>query len=492
MKQLSEFLSIINPKGTVGFHDGPVSGISCRPEDFQKNHLYFLIDEFLEYGHWVRGKDLLREWSPEEAAAVVSDTPQEGLNAPLLMVEDARRAMACSAKFICNAPDEQIRIAGITGTNGKTTTAHLISQWLTACGVRAGAYGTLGLFMEDRWVAETVYTTPLSPELFATISKLKDLGASALALEISSHAMKLDRSFGLDIDAAVFTNLSRDHLDFHETMADYEAAKTRLFTELKTEAAAVINTDDEAGRRIAKKSPCRVIDYGLTPGQRLYADRVDLSPTRTRFRAVYEGGSLEMETALVGRFNLYNTMAALGVCLSFGIGFEALAETCHLLHEVPGRMESIPLPEGRVGIVDYAHTPDSLQKVLETLKSLNPGRILTVFGCGGDRDRGKRPLMGAAAQELSDLCIVTSDNPRREDPITIIDHILTGMTGNAAIVEPDRRRAIRRAFEMSMPGDLILVAGKGHEPYQIIGDERFPFDDREELKCLMKEDPLTV
>ena len=267
-------------------------------------------------------------------------------------------------------------------------------------------------------------------------------------------------------------------------MADYRASKLKLFTRLKPEATAVVNTDDETGRDIRSLSPCPVIGYGCHPGAELRAEDMQYAPTGTAFRIAYQGRRAAIRTSLLGDFNVYNMLAALGVCLSMGIDLEALEVASPSLTGAAGRIEPVPLPGGRVGIVDYAHTPDSLEKVLRTLRGIGTGRIVTVFGCGGDRDRGKRPLMGETVARLSDLSLITSDNPRREDPGKIIEDILAGMPKPRVMVEPDRRKAIRWAFDMSRSGDIILVAGKGHEPYQIIGDERFPFDDREELRCL--------
>ncbi|MDM8550668.1 UDP-N-acetylmuramoyl-L-alanyl-D-glutamate--2,6-diaminopimelate ligase [Desulfobacterales bacterium HSG2] len=492
MKKLSEFVSLLSPDDLICFQDVPVNGIACRPEELRReNTLYCVIDEFLQYGHWVRGSELLESLTAEAegasmqlVSALLLERPIPEICLPQVIVPDARQAMACAAKHFFDSPDEQIKIIGVTGTNGKTTTTHLINRMLTACGERSAALGTLGLYIGPEKYAETVYTTSLSPTLFETLNELRGMGIKALAMEISSHALKLDRAFGLDIDVAVFTNLTRDHLDFHGSMEDYRASKIKLFTTLKPGAAVVVNSDDATGREIITLSHCTVTEYGRSPGTNLKAGQIECSPKGTAFQVCCQDRTLRISTSLVGDFNVSNMLAALGACLALGIDPDALQEAASCLSGVAGRIEAVPLPGDRTGIVDYAHTPDSLEKVLHALRATGAGRIITVFGCGGDRDKGKRPLMGEVAAHLSDLCVVTSDNPRREDPDAIIEDILAGMPAQGVVVEPNRREAIRKAHEMSREGDIILVAGKGHEPYQIIGDEEFPFDDREELRNL--------
>jgi UDP-N-acetylmuramoyl-L-alanyl-D-glutamate--2,6-diaminopimelate ligase len=316
------------------------------------------------------------------------------------------------------------------------------------------------------------------------LSDLRRAGVNTLAMEVSSHALTLERVAGLAFDVAVFTNLSRDHLDFHGTMENYRAVKVSLFSGLPPSAVAVVNGDDAVGREIMACSQTSVLDYGITAKASLQAVEIAYSLRGTTLKIDYGGQTITIHTPLRGGFNVYNTLAALGGCLVVGQPLARLAAAAEALHGIPGRMERVPLSARRIGVVDYAHTPDSLEKALQTLRALSPKRIITVFGCGGNRDKGKRPLMGAVAARHSDLCVVTSDNPRREDPMEIIDEILTGMPCRGVVVEPDRRTAIRQAYALSRPGDVILVAGKGHETYQIVGDERLPFSDTEELRCL--------
>ncbi len=483
MKKLSEFISLLAPQQVLNTADVPIDRVACQPAEVGPDCLYCVIDEFLEYGHWIEGSRLLNASMLKNVIALLTGQALP-YALPQLVVTDVRKAMAQAVQFFYGRPDQALKIIGVTGTNGKTTVTQLIDQWLTACGERSAALGTLGLYQGTQRREETIYTTPLAPTLFRILNDLRSAGVNVLAMEISSHALTLERVFGLDVDVAVFTNLSRDHLDFHGTMADYQAAKVSLFTGLKPTALAVINGDDAVGREIARRSPVPLVEYGFAPTAGLQAVQVDYSLQGTRLQLRYGSQTAAITTALVGSFNVYNLLAALGACLAVGIPWGPLAATSEALHGVPGRLERVPLPAERVGIVDYSHTPDALEKVLQTLRALKPGRIITVFGCGGNRDRGKRPLMGEVAACASDLCVVTSDNPRREEPLAIIHDILEGMPQQGVMVEPDRRAAIREAFALSRPGDVILLAGKGHEPYQIIGDQKLPFSDVEELRCL--------
>ncbi|MFO1433860.1 MAG: UDP-N-acetylmuramoyl-L-alanyl-D-glutamate--2,6-diaminopimelate ligase [Candidatus Competibacteraceae bacterium] len=483
MKKLSEFIQLLAPVQVLNGAECDIAGIACQPEAICPGCLYGVIDEFLEYGHWIEGARLLDATLLNKVNALVTEQP---LPCPLpqLVVTDARKSLARAARFFYDRPDLDLAIVGVTGTNGKTTVTHLIEQWLSACGKRTASLGTLGLYQGGRCRQDTVYTTPLAPTVFALLRQLRETGVQVLAMEVSSHALKLDRVFGLDVDVAVFTNLSRDHLDFHGTMEDYQASKLSLFTGLKATATAVVNSDDAFGREIIRQTTAPVLSYGFSESASVQAVAVDDSLQGTRLEIRYGSRTIPFESALVGRFNVYNLLAALGACLALEVPLDVLAANGAALHGVPGRLERVALPGDRVGIVDYSHTPDALEKVLQTLRALKPGRIITVFGCGGNRDKGKRPLMGAVAARASELCVVTSDNPRREDPLAIIDDILAGMPAQRVLVESDRRAAIHRAFALSQPGDVILLAGKGHEPYQIVGDRKLPFSDLEELKCL--------
>jgi UDP-N-acetylmuramoyl-L-alanyl-D-glutamate--2,6-diaminopimelate ligase len=483
MKTLSQVITALTPLAVVNWADVALQTIACRPEETQSNCFYCVIEEFLEYGHWKQGSDLLHCVPAEHIAALLTTQPRPELSVPQIIVADARKATAIAAKYFFDQPDQALRVIGVTGTNGKTTVTQLIYQWLMACREPAAALGTLGLQAQGKQ-QNTVYTTPLAPTLFRILKELQEARIGTVAMEISSHALALDRVFGLDTDIAVFTNLSRDHLDFHGSMENYRAAKLALFERLKPDALSIVNADDPIGLEISTLSPCSVLTFGFSASAHLRAIHADYTLQGTKITVTYNGETVTFSTRLVGSFNVSNVLAALAACLTCGATLWDLAATSMALRSVPGRLETVPLGQGRVGIVDYSHTPDALEKALQTLRTLNPGRIITVFGCGGNRDKGKRPLMGAVAAQGSDLCVVTSDNPRREDPLLIIGDILMGMPKQGMIVEPDRRAAIRQAMASSQAGDIILVAGKGHEPYQIIGDQRLPFSDYEELKSL--------
>jgi UDP-N-acetylmuramoyl-L-alanyl-D-glutamate--2,6-diaminopimelate ligase len=499
---LPAVISRLKPKEVTAFGDDiRISGVVCRPGEIPEaaatgGVLYCVIDEFLEYGIWKSGAAYLtgalshsNESLDGRIGAIVTEQPMAELSIPQLIVADAKKAAAVAAKTFHNAPDERMEVACVTGTNGKTTTTTLIGRLLAAGGHRPAALGTLGAFYENRLFKDVIYTTPLATDLFCVLGELESAGADAAAVEVSSHALDLDRTFGLDVDVAVFTNLSRDHLDYHGDMETYGAAKVRLFTNLKPGAAAVVNTDDPYGAVIAAAAPGRVITTGIKKTADLRATDIICTTTGTRFFLHHKNDEpVRVKTPLLGRFNVENTLSAFGAGLALGIGMTEMREAAAAFSGIPGRMQAVPMPERRVGVVDYSHTPDSLEKALQTLRDLNPPRIITVFGCGGDRDRGKRPMMGEIAHRLSDVIVVTSDNPRTEDPDAVIGDILAGLPKNqgpeTVIIEPDRRAAIGRAYRESRPGEVILVAGKGHETYQIIGEVKIPFDDREELRAL--------
>lgn len=462
-----------------------ITAVACRPQDATPGCLYCVVDEYLDYGQWIQGQQWLENLPAGLAAAILTATPLPSRSEPVLLVEDARKAMALAARTIHGQPDTSLQVIGITGTKGKTTTSQLISQWLTLVQRPCAAMGTLGLLLPDGQHLDTVYTTPLSADLFRWLNHIQKEGCQGVAMEISSHAIKLDRSYGLHLSVAVFTNLTRDHLDFHKTWQDYRDTKFSLFANLPAPIPAVVNVDDPVGNQIHALAPHRFLGYGCQPEAALRASAIQQRDHGMTFQLHWQGRQEEMHVPLLGRFNVDNVLAALGVCLTLGVSLDELLATAGSLRGVPGRMELVPLPEGRIGVVDFAHTPDSLEKILLALRDIAPHRrIWTVFGCGGDRDRGKRPLMGEVACRLSHKTIVTSDNPRSEDPEAILSDIMTGITTTNVYTEVDRRQAIRWAYQQSQPGDILLLAGKGHENKQIFRDHTLPFSDRQELESL--------
>jgi UDP-N-acetylmuramoyl-L-alanyl-D-glutamate--2,6-diaminopimelate ligase len=427
------------------------------------------------------------------AAALVVERPL-GLGVPELRVADARAAMAPLAVRFWGDPTRELRVAGITGTNGKTTTAFLLRQALEGAGVATGLLGTVMQVVGGER-SEVVRTTPEAIDLQRTFRAMLDAGDRACAMEVSSHALALGRTAGTRFEVAVFTNLTQDHLDFHADMEDYFAAKRLLFAPRDGEppATTVVNVDDAFGRRLAGE-----IEGALTfsaeraPAADYRAADVAFDASGSRFRCLAPDGEADVSLPLPGHFNVANALAAIAAAGALGVGTADAAGALASARRVPGRLE--PVDEGQPFsvLVDYAHTPDSLENVLAAARRLTRGRLLCVFGCGGDRDRDKRPLMGAIGARLSDLAVVTSDNPRSEDPDSIVAQVVAGIPGGAdgerVVVEPDRRAAIRLALERADEGDTVLIAGKGHEQGQELERGRkIPFDDRrvaaEELRA---------
>jgi UDP-N-acetylmuramoyl-L-alanyl-D-glutamate--2,6-diaminopimelate ligase len=410
------------------------------------------------------------------AAAVASGTPPLGAGVPWIHVAAPRRALAQAAGNFYAHPSRQVEVTGITGTNGKTTTSFLLYAILAA-GNTVGLFGTIEYRLGARRLAAP-NTTPESLDLQAMLADLRESGGTHAVMEVSSHALALDRVYGTRFRVAVFTNLTRDHLDYHRSMEAYFAAKRRLFDGSLGEMPrwSVLNADDPYSSMLADCGP-RVLWYGLdSPRAEVREAGSMVHPSMIHTPA----GNIANRSKLVGRTNSYNRLAAVAAAVALGVPNIAIEEGLEALTAVPGRFESVDAGQPFRIIVDYAHTDDALRNVLSTARGLNPRRIITVFGCGGDRDRKKRPLMGEAAARGSDLVIVTSDNPRSEDPLAIIEEILPGVrqTGTAFAVEPDRAAAIALAIREAQPGDLVLVAGKGHETYQIIGSNTISFDDR--------------
>ncbi len=416
------------------------------------------------------------------ALAICSEEPPRGEGA-WVTVKNAREALALFSAAVLGDPARSLDLVGVTGTNGKTTTTYLIDSALRAAGESAGLVGTVEYRIGNR-IAEAVRTTPESSDLQALLREMVDAGCRRAVLEVSSHSLALERVHGLEFQVAVFTNLTRDHLDFHGDMDAYFAAKRVLFERLlRPDGHAIVNIDDDRGAALARVSRGRVWSYSLeNPKADLVAEELRLGLDRTRLRARTPAGTLEIESALVGRFNVQNLLAALGAGLALGLPADVVQRGLAALPGVPGRMEKVALGQDFTVLVDYAHTDDALKNLLETVRGLGPRRVITVFGCGGDRDRSKRPLMGAVAARLSDVVILTSDNPRSEPPEAILEEIRRGIP--AARVQdthviPDRRDAIARALEMGREGVCVVIAGKGHETYQVLRERTVPFDDRQ-------------
>ena len=408
--------------------------------------------------------------------------PHDGEEATLVVVGDTRRALALVATNFYGEPSRRLALIGVTGTNGKTTTSLLIDSVLRAAGVRTGLLGTLFYRFGDE-EASALHTTPEAPVLQGALARMVEEKLTYCVLEVSSHALVLQRTVGCVFESCVFTSFSQDHLDFHLSMEDYFLAKAKLFNEYAFRTA-ILNADDPWIARLLHPDRRDLMTYGLEGKADVSASGVEISVKGTRFTAATPAGTLQVESPLIGRHNVYNMLAAVCVGLQAGIEPAAIREGLESCRAIPGRFERVEAGQDFTVVVDYAHTDDALRNALEAARSLEPARLVAVFGCGGDRDHLKRPKMGSVAATFADEVIVTSDNPRTEEPAAIIDQILAGIdevpgARKRTVVLPDRREAIAEAVGRARKGDFVLIAGKGHETYQIIGAERLPFDDRE-------------
>ena len=406
-------------------------------------------------------------------------------NIPCVVVPDPRRALAELAANYFGHPAKDLTLVGVTGTNGKTTSTYLIKHILEkTLGARVGLMGTICNMVDDR-VLPARRTTPESLDLQRLLYQMRCGGCTHVVMEVSSHALALGRVHGLTFDAALFTNLTQDHLDFHGTMEAYAQAKAGLFQNCRL---AVYNADDPWHELLLAQSPSARVSYGLDTAADLTAGDIDLRPGGASFLACREGEEVPVQLLLPGRFNIYNALGALAVCQGLGVPLWAGAAALASCGGARGRMEVVPTPgKDYTVLIDYAHTPDALEKVLTALRGLTRGRIIAVFGCGGDRDRTKRPEMGAIAARLSDVAVVTSDNPRTEEPMAIIRDILQGMPPEGYVVEVDRIRAIGLALSLAKSGDVVVLCGKGHETYQEIGTQRIHLDERQIVAQLLRE-----
>ena len=404
-------------------------------------------------------------------------------------IRNTRRALGVLASRLLGDPSGRLRMIGVTGTNGKTTTTYLAKAVLEAAGKRAGLIGTVSYHIGSECI-EASHTTPGAVDLQHLLGRMEGAGLDSVVMEVSSHALAMDRTSGCEYDTAVFTNLTQDHLDYHRTMEEYFQAKLRLFTGLQAELKsgskrAVLNADDPWTARIREACSVPVWTYSIRNPSDIHANDVRLTLGGTSFTADTPLGRLPVQSRVVGEHNVYNMLAAIGIGINEGVPIDAIREGLASVGNVPGRFERVEAGQNFTVIVDYAHTEDALNRLLGAAEALKTGRIITVFGCGGDRDRGKRPKMGRAATEHSDVVILTSDNPRTEDPLAILAEVEVGVRAVLKARQipyemiPDRRIAIETAIRMAKPGDMVLIAGKGHEDYQIIGKTKYHFDDRE-------------
>jgi UDP-N-acetylmuramoyl-L-alanyl-D-glutamate--2,6-diaminopimelate ligase len=461
---------------------GIVTGVAYDSRQVAKGQVFVALK-----GRHADGVAFARQAIERGASAIVSEQPPpEGIHVPWAVVSDARLALAILAAAFYRHPSSEMRVIGITGTNGKTTTAYLVASIFEAAGIPCGILGTVAYRVGpgEQDVREAARTTPEAPDLQSLLREMADRGCGACAMEVSSHALSLRRVDGMTFAAGVFTNLTRDHLDFHEDMEAYFQAKRRLFEMLPRDAPSLINLDDPRATALLDAGG-RPVTYAINRPADVVPGPLSFSLEGLSIDVRTPHGSVHVRSKLVGRPNVYNVLAAVATAAALDVPLDAIERGLQALDGVPGRFQVVSGAKDEVTVVvDYAHTDDALRNLLETARPLARGRLITVFGCGGDRDRTKRPLMGAVAGRLSDLIVITSDNPRSEDPVRIIEEIQRGITPDTrrdsaqrimAIV--DRREAITKAIELARPDDLVLVAGKGHEKYQVIGDRVLPFDD---------------
>ena len=442
------------------------------------------------------GYDYIDDALSRGAACVLAARAKAGLNVPQIICADPRAALAYISESFYGSPAEKMELVGITGTNGKTTTSYLVESILKAAGLKCGVIGTVNYRYGDK-VLSAARTTPESTELSALMNEMNLADVSHLVMEVSSHAVAQKRAEACRFTTAIFTNLTHEHLDYHHTMEKYFEDKARLFKELMKEGGVpVVNIDDKWGKELAASLE-GARTYSLKEGADIYPTEYSIDTAGIRATLSTPKGRVEIESALIGEYNLANIMAAVGAVEALGIDSGVISKGISALKRIPGRLDPVDIAGAKEGaprfLVDYAHTADALERVLEALTKITKGRIITVFGCGGDRDAGKRPLMGEVATRLSDVTVITSDNPRGEDPLKIIGDIVAGLggikifdegaevSGRGYMVIADRREAIRKVVALAKDNDTVLIAGKGHEDYQIVGGKVLRFDDREEL-----------
>jgi UDP-N-acetylmuramoyl-L-alanyl-D-glutamate--2,6-diaminopimelate ligase len=471
----------------------PVAGVASDSRKVTPGACFVAIKGFRSDGH-----DYIAAAIGAGAAAIVYEDPAFTDRIPATVaaaqVPSARKACAVMAAAIWDSPSTSLTLTGITGTNGKTTGVTLVDALCRSRGYASAALGTLGRSL-DGVTEPTTHTTLDSVELQTTLAGLRDCGITHAAMEVSSHALSLDRTWGTKFDVAAFTNLSQDHFDFYASMPEYAEAKALLFTTYAQLAApekqmqAVINVDDPAGRDLAKRAECSVISYGLEGNPEVTARGVACSGEGARFELCARGEEAPVRLQLLGRFNVLNALCAAGCGLALGIPLAQIAQALGTVPPVAGRFEQVDEGQDFTVAIDYGHTPEGLRNILTSARELTTSRLFCVFGCGGDRDRSKRPLMGGIAAELADVAIVTSDNPRSEVPEAIIEEIVLGIPeGRTEVhVEPDRRKAIDLGVSLCEAGDMLVIAGKGHETYQIFAHETIHFDDREEARRALRE-----
>jgi len=489
--QLKTLAGAIPVRQVIGPLDRAVESIAYDSRRVQRNGLFVALRGEKNDGHEFIGQAI-----ENGASVIVAEREEKNPRATCLLVENTRTALADLAATFYGLPARRLKLAAVTGTNGKTTTTFLIKHICEKAGLRCGLIGTVRYEIGER-VLPAARTTPESLDLQELLAQIANAGCRAAAMEVSSHALTQERVRGLEWDVAVFTNLTQDHLDYHGTMKNYFESKAKLFAQLaqqqkKRKPVAVVNMDDYYGEQLLDKIDTKisVITFGMGVRADFRASNYRMEFGGTSYQLDARGKSYLVRLPLIGRFNVANSMAALAAANALGLNLREAVLSLGKSPQVPGRLEMVPAKRKFQVFVDYAHTPDALLNVLKTLRQLEPGRVIVVFGCGGDRDRQKRPLMGRVADQNADYSIITSDNPRKEDPNAIISEIEKGFGSDRYEKVAGRTEAIARAIALAQPRDIILIAGKGHETYQEFADHTVPFDDIQVARRAIEDRPV--
>lgn len=492
-KQLQELMERLEIATVHGKTDVVIADITQDSREVKAGTLFVCLTGAKTDGH-----QYIEQACRQGAAAILVERLPEVLPAGVtfLHVSDTRTAMQVLAPHFFDYPSRKLRMIGVTGTNGKTTTTYLLKAILTAAGFQVGVIGTIQNLIGER-VVPAKNTTPDVIELQRLLAEMAACGIQYVVMEVSSHALALNRVAGCEFDTAIFTNMTQDHLDFHKTLEDYLAAKAKLFTLVsqpghKQGKTAVINQDDAAAAQLMAETTCPVVTYGIEQKATLQAQEANIQANGTEFVVAGPFGKKQVTLKITGFFNVYNVLGAMGAALAEGIAIEEIIGALKKFESVPGRFELVQVGQPFSVIVDYAHTPDGLENILQTAQQIATERIIVVFGCGGDRDRTKRPIMGRIAVQYGDVVIATSDNPRTEEPESILSEIEVGIRAGLTsdkVYEKivDRRTAIERAMALAKPDDVVIIAGKGHENYQILRDKTIHFDDKEVARAVLGE-----
>jgi UDP-N-acetylmuramoyl-L-alanyl-D-glutamate--2,6-diaminopimelate ligase len=489
--QLKTLASSIPVRQVIGTLDRAVESIAYDSRRVQRNGLFVALR-----GEKTDGHQFLEQAIERGASVIVTEREEKQPRVTCFVVDDTRSALADLAAAFYGWPATKLKLAAVTGTNGKTTTTFLIKHICEKAGLRCGLIGTVRYEIGERILPAT-RTTPESLDLQELLAQIANAGCRAAAMEVSSHALAQERTRGLEWDVAVFTNLTQDHLDFHGTMENYFESKAKLFAQLaqqkkKQKPVAIVNIDDRYGEQLLGKIDKNIsaVTFGMSARADFRASNYRTEFGGTSYQLDARGKSYLVRVPLIGRFNVANSLAALATANALGLSLREAVLSLGKSPQVPGRLEAVPAKRQFQVFVDYAHTPDALLNVLKTLRELQPRRLIVVFGCGGDRDRQKRPLMGEVVDRHADLAIITSDNPRKEDPDAIIAEVEKGFRADHYEKIADRTEAIRRAIELAQPRDIVLIAGKGHENYQEFADHTVPFDDIQVARRALEDRPV--